>query len=496
MTPDVPLEIQWFAYALADNEVLTDEDAQSFWESLDRTGDLAVFAQAVLDQLCQGLSEDDQIAWGEQIQSLVDYACEQAASGTAPGFAAETTAAAAEGEQVYYAAPEIDLSAINGYEDLPSLSDTAYLSDDDLRERLIILLTCLRSLGCSDLHLSAGSPPFVRRMLNIERIDSYVLTADDAWKLNSALLTEEQKATFKEEQDMSLALEIGYNRFRVCLMEQKDGTAGSYRLVPDSIRTLEELGFLPQDVVNIKRLLDYHNGLVLVTGPIGSGKTTTLASMINIINDKRQDHVISVEDPIEILQISKNCQVSQREVGRHTNSYRTALKASLREDPDIIVIGEMHDLETIENAITASETGHLVIGTLHTGNAANTLNRLLDVFPPSQQPQIRAMTAGSMRGVICQKLVADGFGGLTLIYELMLNTMAVSNIISEGKTFRLHSTMATSTKQGMCTFDQCLYEKYASGYMTREAVLAEMKDPTTIAQVNMLWAKREAGVNK
>ena len=357
---------------------------------------------------------------------------------------------------------------------------------------MMLMLTSLRQLGCSDLHISAGSPPFVRRLLQIERIDSYVITAEDAWRLNTALLTEEQKTIFKEEQDMSLALEIGYNRFRVCLMEQKDGMAGSYRLVPAEIKTLEELGFLPKDVVHIKRLLDYHNGLVLVTGPIGAGKTTTLASMINIINDKRQDHIISVEDPIEILQMSKNCQVSQREVGKHTNSYRTALKASLREDPDIIVIGEMHDLETIENAITASETGHLVIGTLHTGNAANTLNRLLDVFPPSQQPQIRAMTAGSMRGVICQKLVADGFGGLTLIYELMLNTMAVSNIISEGKTFRLQSTMATSTKQGMCTFDQCMFDKYAAGLMTREAVLAEMRDPTLIAQVNMLWAKNEA----
>ena len=370
------------------------------------------------------------------------------------------------------------------------------LSDEQLAERVITLLTCLRAFGCSDLHLSAGSPPFVRRMLQIERIDSYVLTAEDARRLNTVLLSESQVKFFDESQDMSLALEIGSNRFRVCLMEQKDGMAGSYRLVPEQICSLEALGFLPKDVVSIKRLLDYHNGLVLVTGPIGSGKTTTLAAMIDVINNKRQDHVISVEDPIEILQMSKNCQVSQREVGKHTNSYRSALKASLREDPDIIVIGEMHDLETIENAITASETGHLVIGTLHTGTAANTLNRLLDVFPPSQQPQIRAMTAGSMRGVICQKLVPDGFGGLTLIYELMLNTMAISNIISEGKTFRLQSTMSTSTKQGMCTFDQCMYEKFAMGLMSQEAVLAEIKDPTIRAQVNMLWAQREAQANK
>ena len=497
MTQDVPLEIQWFAYALADNGMLTDESAQTFWESLGKTEDLGVFAQAVLDQILQSVPEEEQSAWGEQIQSLVDYACEQAASGISPAdSAAAVETVDGTGESLRYEAPEIDYSAIRSYSDLPSLSDTAMLSDEQLAERVITLLTCLRSFGCSDLHLSAGSPPFVRRMLQIERIDSYILTADDARRLNTVLLTEAQVNTFNEDQDMSLALEIGSNRFRVCLMEQKDGMAGSYRLVPAQICSLEALGFLPKDVVSIKRLLDYHNGLVLVTGPIGSGKTTTLAAMIDVINNKRQDHVISVEDPIEILQMSKNCQVSQREVGKHTNSYRSALKASLREDPDIIVIGEMHDLETIENAITASETGHLVIGTLHTGTAANTLNRLLDVFPPSQQPQIRAMTAGSMRGVICQKLVPDGFGGLTLIYELMLNTMAISNIISEGKTFRLQSTMSTSTKQGMCTFDQCMYEKFAMGLMSQEAVLAEIKDPTIRAQVNMLWAKREAQANK
>ena len=487
MTPDVPLDIQWFVYVLTENEILTDADAQALWEALERTSELGVFAENVLAQLCESLAPEDQQAWVDQIQSLVNYACEQAASGQAPGAAASYTD---DGSTVSYAA--VDVSGINGYEDLPSLSDVSTLSDEEVANRMITLLTSLRTLGCSDLHISAGSPPFVRRLLQIERIDSYVLTAEDASRLNNSLLTPEQRENFLEAQDMSLALEIGSNRFRVCLMEQKDGMAGSYRLVPDRIRSLEELGFLPRDVANIKRLLDYHNGLILVTGPIGSGKTTTLASMMDIINDKRQDHIISVEDPIEILQMSRNCQVSQREVGRHTNGYRSALKASLREDPDIIVIGEMHDLETIENAITASETGHLVIGTLHTGTAANTLNRLLDVFPPSQQPQIRAMTAGSMRGVICQKLVADGFGGLTLIYELMLNTMAISNIISEGKTFRLQSTMATSTKQGMCTFDQCMYAKYEAGLMTRDAVLAEMRDPTTIAQVNSLWAQREA----
>ena len=184
--------------------------------------------------------------------------------------------------------------------------------------------------------------------------------------------------------------------------------------------------------------------------------------------------------------------VTQREIGRHTVSYHAALKGALREDPDVIVIGEMHDLETIENAITASETGHLVIGTLHTSDAANTLNRLLDVFPPSQQPQIRAMTAGSLRGIICQRLVPAAAGGLTVAYEIMVNTMAVGSIINEGKTFRLKSTMATGSRQGMCTLDQCLLEKYKRGLITREVAHSLMRDQSVISQLQAEWATREA----
>ena len=488
MTPDVPLEIQWFVYALTDAGIVEDDDAQQLWVDLGQPDDVSYFAETVLNQLCESLPEEEQQAWVERIQEYIDYACEQAASGYSP-FGGDAD------EQGYADGQMLDFNNFYFYEHLPKLDDVAELSDEEVREKVVTILTSLRELGCSDLHLSAGSPPFVRRMLQIERIDSYVLTAEDAKRLNFALLTDEQRKNFIEAQDMSLALEVGYDRFRVCMMEQKDGIAGSYRLVPSQVRSLEELGYLPKDAENIRRLLDYHNGLILVTGPIGSGKTTTLASMIDVVNEKRQDHVISVEDPIEILQISKNCQVSQREVGRHTNSYRTALKASLREDPDIIVIGEMHDLETIENAITASETGHLVIGTLHTGNAPNTLNRLLDVFPPSQQPQIRAMTAGSMRGVICQQLIPDGFGGLTLIYEIMLNTMSVANIISEGNSFRLHSTMQTATKQGMCTFDQCVFEKFKLGLISFEAALDYMKDETIIFQLKKEQARIEFAQN-
>ncbi len=519
MSAEMPLDVQWFLYALAGNGAMTRAEGRRLYDSLEPGANLTAFAQAVLNQLVDGLAEEEAQTMLEQVESLISYATSQSEMGSPPPdqlpcksgapvpadaeapVSEEAVSGPAAGNKralffnehtVAYDTSELTYDDIHTFEDLPGFSDVSELSDEELASRMIFLLGALRHLGCSDLHLSGGAPPFVRCNLELIRIDGYILTAEDSRRLNTVLISPERKTLFEKEQDESFALEIGPDRFRVCLMEQKDGVSGSYRLVPDHIYSLEELGFLDQDIIFIKRLLDYNNGLVLITGPIGSGKTSTLASVTNIINEKRHDHIISIEEPIEILQNSKNCQVTQREVGRHTVSYPVALKASLREDPDVIVIGEMHDLETIENAITAAETGHLVIGTLHTGNAPDTLNRLLDVFPPNQQPQIRAMTAGSLRGVICQKLIPNGFGGVTIVYEILINTMSVSNTISEGKTFRLKSTMMISNKQGMCTFDQCIYNKYEAGLITYEAAIAEMTDPSVIAQLQQLWGTREA----
>ena len=561
------IEIQWFIYALVSNGTMQPEDAVTIYSSLGDDVSLESYAQAILELMAAECDEETANAVVEQIQSVVDYAVAQAATGTLPpmeldmGEAESASApapaaapapaspgravsrqgappprrggavppprrgskpsaprkssgtAAAPGDDSEEEAPvkkggkraglvmdtprvfaevEVDYSVITGYESLPSLSDTAYLDDEGLEQRMIYLLSCLRYLGCSDLHISAGAPPFVRRQLNIERIDSYVLTAEDAERLNLCLLSPERKQYFQKEQDCSFSLEVGTNRFRVCLMMQKDGVSGSYRLVPDHICQLEELGFMERDATTIRKLLDFNNGLILVTGPIGAGKTTTLAAMVNVANEKREDHIITVEEPIEILQLSKKCSVTQREIGKHTISYHSALKAALREDPDIIVVGEMHDLETIENAITAAETGHLVIGTLHTGDAANTLNRLLDVFPPSQQAQIRAMTAGSLRGIICQKQIPNGSGGIELVYEILINSQAVANLISEGKTYQLKATMAIGSKLGMFTMDQLIFEKFSAGFLTYEAALSRMTDSETIAQMERMHAMEEA----
>jgi len=519
----MPLDVQWFIYVLVSNGSATVEDAVAVYSALGGNADLSAYAQSILESMANGLDEAQIQTLMSQIQELASYAIAQAETGSTPPLemnlaavpvpAPAQTAAAAPAPGVQEQTPppaggkrselineeaqvfpevEIDTDSLHGYEDLPSFADTPNLNDEDLVIRMIYMLTALRFLGCSDVHISANSPPFVRRHLEIERIDSYVLTAEDAERINFCLLSAERIQRFRKDQDMNFSLEVGVNRFRVCLMVQKEGISGSYRLVPRDIVPLEQLGFLPRDAATIRRLLDYNNGLILVTGPIGAGKTTTLASMVDVLNEKRHDHVITVEEPIEILQLSKNCSVTQREVGKHTLSYHAALKGALREDPDVIVIGEMHDLETIENAITAAETGHLVIGTLHTGDAPNTLNQILDVFPPSQQAQIRAMTAGSLRGIICQKQIPNGMGGIELVYEIMINTMSVSNLVSEGKAYQLKATMAIGSKQGMFIMDQLVQEKYKAGLLTYEAALDQMRDMESIAQMEREHAIEEA----
>ncbi|OQA86176.1 MAG: Twitching mobility protein [Lentisphaerae bacterium ADurb.Bin242] len=506
------LDVQWFVSALLDNEMITLEEAVNLDNELGSNAPLQTYAQTLLERMAANMSEEDANNLVGMIQQVYDFAAEQAATGVVPDIFIQEVEPepapepAPEPKRPKTVAKKIAAGKLPGSFSKDGIAATAdvagngfpcfdimtNLNDQQLGEMMKSLLLQLNDYGASDLHISANSRPFVRRNLNIERISDVLITPEYAERLNTVLLTEEQKKKFKEELEMNFALEFRKSRFRASLMHQKDGVSGSYRIVPEEIRTLEELGFLPKDVDTIKRLVDFPNGLLLVTGPIGSGKTTTLAALVDIANRKREDHIITVEDPIEILQESKKCQVTQRQVGIHTNSYSRALRASLREDPDIIIIGEMFDLETIENAITAAETGHLVIGTLHTCDAANTMNRLLDVFPPNQQSQIRAMTAGSLRGIICQRLVPSSDGNLTIAYEILVNNMAVASIIADGKTFQLKGTMQIGQKSGMCTLENTLLEKYKIGTITYETALANMADPIVIQLLNTEMAKREA----
>ena len=334
------------------------------------------------------------------------------------------------------------------------------------------LLTAVARHPASDLHLSTGARPFIRRDRALSFLSDHTLTAEDALRLNVALLSEGQRKIYLERKDFDYALALGAaDRYRVNLMFHKNGAAGAYRMVPEAVRSMAELGYAAH-LPTIQKLLSYHNGLILITGPVGSGKTTTLASVVDWLNAQRTDHIITVEDPIEVVQPAKGCNVSQREVGAHTRTFASALKGALREDPDIIVIGELRDLETIEMAISASETGHLVIGTMHTSDAATTLNRLLDVFPPAQQSQIRASVAESLRGVICQRLLPGAAGGLVLACEILVSNIAIQNLIKEGKSSGLRNSMETGSKEGMCLMDNVVFSLWEAREITAETALA------------------------
>ena len=346
------------------------------------------------------------------------------------------------------------------------------LNDENLLEAVTDLFAQCGDLGASDLHVTGGARVRIRRHRQIAYLSEKPIDDTLARRINLLLLTPELREKFEAELDLDYALTLNspkdgsQMRFRVNLMEQKNGITGVYRIVNSQLMSLEELGFSNVDV--IRQLLDYHNGILLVTGPIGSGKTTTLATLINELNHNREDHIITMEEPIEVIQRSASSIVTQREIGKHTKSFYSALKSALREDPDVIVIGEMHDLTTIEMAIMAAETGHLVIATMHTRDAKSTLNRILDVFPPSQQNQIRAMTSGSLRGIICQRQLPGVAGGVVLASEILINTNAVANIIRDGKETGLEDAMQSGKRYGMQTMNDSVKALLKAGKISSE----------------------------
>ena len=307
--------------------------------------------------------------------------------------------------------------------------------------------------------------------------NSIELTPEDTERLARSYLPAAELERLEDRGDVDFAYDPGFGRFRASVVKQRLGWEMVFRVISTNIRTMDELG-LPEA---IRPLLKYHNGLVLVTGAVGSGKSTTLAALINEINNDREDHIITLEDPIEYVIESAGCQVNQREVHTHTDSFSTALRAALREDPDVIMVGEMRDLETISLAITAAETGHLVLATLHTGSAARTLDRVLDVFPTEQREQIRIMVGESLRGIVSQQLVpkADG-SGRALALELLVNTPAVSATIRDGKTFMLPGIMQTGKNVGMTLMDDALIDLVEAGTITAQEAVARSVNPPDV----------------
>jgi len=328
--------------------------------------------------------------------------------------------------------------------------------------------------GASDLHLSVGNPPVIRLHGDLQRIKYKPLEEDELREMLYEIAPEEVIKRFEEEGEVDFGIEIpGLSRFRVNYYKERRGIAAAFRLIPTKVKTLEELG-LPSILGKLALL---PKGLILVTGPTGSGKSTTLAAMIDYANRMRYDHIITIEDPIEFVHESKNCLINQRELGTHTKSFANALRAALREDPDIILVGEMRDRETIALAIEATLTGHLVLSTLHTISAAQTINRIIDVFPADEQAQIRTTLSEAIRAVISQTMFKriDRPGRIVAL-EILIATPAVRNLIREGKIHQIPSMIQTGKKYGMQSLDDCIMDYLKKGYISPEEAFIKAVD--------------------
>ena len=332
--------------------------------------------------------------------------------------------------------------------------------------RIDEILKFMTERGASDLHLTSGSAPYLRINGEMMKLNYKDVTPEVCQALIFEILSDRQREIFLEDWELDFGYSLaGIGRFRVNVFRQRKGVGGVFRLIPEHIQTIAELG-LPAQIAD---LVNVSEGLVLVTGPTGSGKSTTLASLIDSINMSQRAHIITIEDPIEFIHQNGQSLINQREVSSHTKSFQEALRAALREDPDIILLGEMRDLETISLALTAAETGHLVLATLHTNSATKTVDRIIDVFPENQQAQIRAMLSESLRGVVAQSLIsrADKQGRVA-VAEILVNTPAVANLIREGKTFQIHSSMQTGQVHGMLTFEAAINDMVRKGLISRQ----------------------------
>ena len=365
------------------------------------------------------------------------------------------------GVAVAPSAPEAVPPATPDAADAPSASPPASIisapSGSSSAPAINRLFHAMCALNASDLHISSGMPPLVRKDGEIRPLDETAssLSADEVVQLLEPIMPEKNRAEFTRRRDTDFAYEIaGLGRFRANVFMDRKGPGGVFRVIPSQILTAETLGLSP----HILQLCRLNKGLVLVTGPTGSGKSTTLCAMIDYINRNRGDHIITIEDPIEFVHDNKKCLINQREVHTHTDSFKDALRAALREDPDILLVGEMRDLETVAIAIETAETGHLVFGTLHTTTAASTVDRVIDQFPSDRQSQIRIMLSESLKGVIAQTLCKKIGGGRVAAREILLSIPAVSNLIREGKTFQIPSMMQVGKAHGMVTLNESLMD--------------------------------------
>jgi twitching motility protein PilT len=344
------------------------------------------------------------------------------------------------------------------------------------------LLTFAVNEGASDLHLSSGEPPMLRIHGDIKRLDHPPLGREQVHNMAFDVMGDAHRRVFQEKLDVDFSFELGdLARFRVNVFMQRKGEGAVFRTIPTQVVTLDQLEMPPI----LKEVCKRERGLVLVTGPTGSGKSTTLAAMVDYINENWECHILTVEDPIEFVHTPKKSLINQREVGPHTQSFAAALRSALREDPDVILVGEMRDLETISLALTAAETGHLVFGTLHTSSAPKTVDRVIDAFPAGQQNQVRAMFSESLEAIVTQSLCKKKGGGRLAACEILVGVPAVRNLIREGKIHQIPSTMQTGQKLGMQTLDMSLQDLVARGVIAREEAAAKSSNPHLFGAVQV-----------
>ena len=343
--------------------------------------------------------------------------------------------------------------------------------------RMDTLFNQMTAAGASDLHLTVSMPPMIRKDGRMQQLECSEgeLTSEVMAELLFSIMPEKNQEEFRRRNDTDFAYEIpGLARFRCNVFRDRKGMGGVFRVIPSKILTAEQLG-LSKAIMDLCKL---SKGLVVVTGPTGSGKSTTLCAMVDAINKDREDHIITIEDPIEFVHENQKCLVNQREVHNHTDSFKDALRAALREDPDIVLVGEMRDLETIAIAIETAETGHLVFGTLHTPSAVSTIDRIIDQFPADRQQQIRVMLSESLKGVIAQVLLPKKGGGRVAALEVLLITPAISNLIREGKTFQIGSSMQTGKSMGMVMLNDALFDLVKSGVVEAKDAYLKAADKT------------------
>ena len=370
--------------------------------------------------------------------------------------------------------PEPQVSATDR---APQAGDGQEGSDPEL----VRALNAVVAYGASDLHVTVKAAPMVRVDGGLRPVEGFpVWNAETVTTALHSILSDKQKEIFETELELDFAYRLSETaRFRVNIYQQRNVIGAAFRLIPTQIKQLSSLG-IPERIGTFAQLA---RGLVLVTGPTGSGKSTTLAALIDLVNSTRADHIVTVEDPIEFMHDNKKSLVNQREVGHDTHSFANALKHVLRQDPDVILIGELRDLETISVALTAAETGHLVFATLHTQDAAQTIDRVIDVFPPHQQGQVRAQLAATLQGVVCQTLVKKVGGGRVVATEVLVTTPAIANLIREGKTFQIGSAMQAGRDLGMHTMDQHLADLVTAGQITHEAAYEKAQSLDDLKQL-------------